>query len=72
MVNTRRTLATTSASLGLPQDPMSPDLNVQVLAKTGISINPTNVATRAISVGTTNLATTTGQVDINILVGLNG
>uniref|UniRef100_A0A803QCY8 Uncharacterized protein n=1 Tax=Cannabis sativa TaxID=3483 RepID=A0A803QCY8_CANSA len=67
-----RNLATTFVSSGHPQDPMTTDLDVCVLVITRISTNPTNVANPAILTGTTNLATTTSQVDITNLVGLNG
>uniref|UniRef100_A0A803NIW4 Uncharacterized protein n=1 Tax=Cannabis sativa TaxID=3483 RepID=A0A803NIW4_CANSA len=61
----------TSASSGLPQDPMAADLDVRVLVTIGISTNSTDVATPATSAGTTNMATTAGQVDTTIHVGLN-
>uniref|UniRef100_A0A803NI25 Uncharacterized protein n=1 Tax=Cannabis sativa TaxID=3483 RepID=A0A803NI25_CANSA len=47
MVNTRRTLAATSASSGLPQDPMTTDPNVRVPATTVISTNLMDVGNPA-------------------------
>uniref|UniRef100_A0A803PSR4 Retrotransposon gag domain-containing protein n=1 Tax=Cannabis sativa TaxID=3483 RepID=A0A803PSR4_CANSA len=60
MANTRRAPATTSASLGLPHDPMTVDSNVRVLATTGISTNLTDVANPTNPASTKNLITTTG------------
>uniref|UniRef100_A0A803Q753 Uncharacterized protein n=1 Tax=Cannabis sativa TaxID=3483 RepID=A0A803Q753_CANSA len=71
MVNTRRTLAATFASLGLPEDPMTTDPDVCVPNETRISTNTKDVATSAISTDTTNLATIAGQVDTFISVDLN-
>uniref|UniRef100_A0A803QIW1 Uncharacterized protein n=1 Tax=Cannabis sativa TaxID=3483 RepID=A0A803QIW1_CANSA len=71
MVNTTRTPAASSASSGLPQDPMAIDPNVCVPATIGISTNLTGVANPTISVDTTNMATMTGQVDTTNLVALN-
>uniref|UniRef100_A0A803QGR5 Uncharacterized protein n=1 Tax=Cannabis sativa TaxID=3483 RepID=A0A803QGR5_CANSA len=71
MVNTKRTLATTFTSSGLPKDPMEVDHDVCVPVMTGISMNSIDVATPITSVGTTNLATTAGQVNTTIPVSLN-
>uniref|UniRef100_A0A803QD23 Uncharacterized protein n=1 Tax=Cannabis sativa TaxID=3483 RepID=A0A803QD23_CANSA len=72
MINTRRTLVTTFSSSGLPQNPVTTDLDVRVPVKTGISTNPMDVANPTISTDTTNLANTIGQVDTTNLDGLNG
>uniref|UniRef100_A0A803QJS1 Uncharacterized protein n=1 Tax=Cannabis sativa TaxID=3483 RepID=A0A803QJS1_CANSA len=55
---TRRTLTTTSASSGLPQDPMTIDPDVHVLATTRISTNPANPE------GPINSTNITGLVDL--------
>uniref|UniRef100_A0A803PTM4 Uncharacterized protein n=1 Tax=Cannabis sativa TaxID=3483 RepID=A0A803PTM4_CANSA len=71
MVNIKRTLTTTFASSGLPQDLVVVDPDVRVPATTGISTNSTDVANPTILVGITNLATTIGQVDTTNPIGLN-
>uniref|UniRef100_A0A803NHV0 Uncharacterized protein n=1 Tax=Cannabis sativa TaxID=3483 RepID=A0A803NHV0_CANSA len=71
MAVTRRTSATSIASSDLPQDPMTTNLDVRVLATTGISVNLTDLANLANPTGTTNLTNTTGQVDIANSVGPN-
>uniref|UniRef100_A0A803PIP5 Uncharacterized protein n=1 Tax=Cannabis sativa TaxID=3483 RepID=A0A803PIP5_CANSA len=63
MVVARRTLATTSASLGLPQDPMTTNFNVRVPATTETSTNPTDLANPTNLAGPTNSTNTTRPVN---------
>uniref|UniRef100_A0A803P5S9 Uncharacterized protein n=1 Tax=Cannabis sativa TaxID=3483 RepID=A0A803P5S9_CANSA len=67
----RRTPATTPASLGFPQDPMTPNSDVRVLATTRISTNLTNVPNPACSTGITNLTNTTGIGKPHVDLGEN-
>uniref|UniRef100_A0A803QS57 Uncharacterized protein n=1 Tax=Cannabis sativa TaxID=3483 RepID=A0A803QS57_CANSA len=69
MAITRKTPATTPASLGLPQDPMIAD--VCVLATIRISTSSTDVANPANLAGIKNSTNTTSQVDLANVIDPN-